>query len=260
MSRRHILAALSAALAVAAGVVLAVPVASASTDWASRMLRPGDAAIAVGPPAPFTDPRPALSPSVGAAASSPATPPPPPPTTPVPGRPASPPRPPSKPPATHPAGPATLAPTRHAAPVRVAIGGTRISGPIVPTGIDARTKEFAVPPDAGLVGWYEYGPRPGEAGSAVLAGHLDWKHHPGVFLRLTSVRKGAVVTVSFSDHSVRRFTVTDVRLVLKPQLPTATVFARTGSSVLRLITCGGEFDRASHHYKSNVLVTAVPRP
>jgi hypothetical protein len=160
--------------------------------------------------------------------------------------------------ATHPAGVATLAPARAAPPVHVRVDGAPIDGPIIPTGVDQGTGEFAVPPEAGLVGWYEYGPRPGDGGSAVLAGHLDWKHRPGVFRLLTQVRPGAIVVVTFADGAVRRFRVTENRLVLKPQLPTAAVFARTGPPTLRLITCGGEYDRSSHHYRSNVLVTAVP--
>ncbi len=160
--------------------------------------------------------------------------------------------------ATHPAGVAALTPTRAARPMHVRVDGGPIDGPIVPTGVDQGTGEFAVPPEAGVVGWYEYGPRPGDGGSAVLAGHLDWKHRLGVFRQLTQVRPGAIIVVTFADGAERRFKVTENRLVLKPQLPTAAVFARSGPPTLRLITCGGEYDHSSHHYRSNVLVTAVP--
>ncbi len=159
---------------------------------------------------------------------------------------------------THSAAPDLLAPSARTLPVAVRLEGTGIAGPIVPTGVDAGSGEFTVPPDAGLVGWYQYGPKPGEAGSAVLAGHLDWKHRLGVFNRLIDVPIGTIVTVTFADRTVRRFRITDTRLVLKPQLPTAQVFARAGTPVLRLITCGGEYDRSTHHYRSNILVTAVP--
>jgi len=258
VSRRRVLAGLSTAFAAVAVGVLGAPLGPASTGWADRVLHPGDPAVEIGAPAPFTDPRLVMYPAAEATTAPPATGPTADAAAPAP-TPAARPAPIPKPPATHPASAAILTPTRRPTPVRVTIAGTGIAGPVVPTGIDGRTGEFAVPPDAGRVGWYEYGPRPGDPGSAVLAGHLDWKHRPGVFLRLTEVRRGAIVTVTFSDRSVRRFTITDVRLVPKPQLPTATVFARTGSPVLRLITCGGEFDRSSHHYKSNVLVTATPR-
>ena len=48
------------------------------------------------------------------------------------------------------------------------------------------------------------------------------------------------------------------RLVDKPELPRAEVFARTGDPTLTLVTCGGQFDSSTHHYRSNVVVTAVP--
>jgi Sortase domain len=258
VSRRRVLAVLSAALASLAVVVLGAPLGPASTGWAGRVLHPGDRLVEIGAPGPFTDPRLVMSPTAEGAMPTPTTDTTTDVATPA-SAPAARPAPTPKPPATHTASAAILAPTPRPTPVRVTIEGTGIAGPVVPTGIDGRTGEFAVPPDAGRVGWYEYGPRPGERGSAVLAGHLDWKHRPGVFLRLTKVRRGAIVAVTFSDRSVRRFTITDVRLVPKPQLPTATVFARTGPPAVRLITCGGEFDRSSHHYKSNVLVMATPR-
>lgn len=143
-------------------------------------------------------------------------------------------------------------------PVRVSIAGTDIDGPVVPTGVDASTGELAVYPDARVVGWYSYGPRPGESGSAVLASHLDWKGRPGVFVHLANVEPGQVVTIAFSDGSARSFRVVAREVIDKGALPTTDVFARTGPPQLRLITCGGSYDRATHHYRSNVVITAVP--
>jgi sortase (surface protein transpeptidase) len=128
----------------------------------------------------------------------------------------------------------------------------------LPTGVDDTSGELTVYPDAGVVGWYEYGPRPGEPGSAVLVNHLDWKRRPGVFYHLASVPVGSIVTIAFSDGSSRSFRVTDSRLVDKAVLALTDVFSRDGPPVLRLITCGGSFDHTTHHYRSNVVVTAVP--
>jgi len=46
--------------------------------------------------------------------------------------------------------------------------------------------------------------------------------------------------------------------VEKGTLAATDAFARSGPPRLRLITCGGSYDRATHHYRSNVVVTAVP--
>jgi hypothetical protein len=42
----------------------------------------------------------------------------------------------------------------------------------------------------------------------------------------------------------------------KRALPTARIWNDTRRPVLRLITCGGSFDRASGHHRDNVIVYA----
>jgi hypothetical protein len=144
------------------------------------------------------------------------------------------------------------------APTAIAIEGVAIAGPVVPVGVDAGTGELEVPPVANVVGWYRHGPTPGAEGSAVLAGHVDWRGEIGVFFHLSRVEPGAVVVVAYADGSQRRFTVVERRLIAKPELPVDDVFARTGPPALVLITCGGEFDRSIRRYRSNVVVTALP--
>jgi sortase (surface protein transpeptidase) len=160
--------------------------------------------------------------------------------------------------ATHPASVAQLTPASVAAPARVEIEGTKVVGDVVPTAIDAATGELAIPDDAAIVGWYQYGPSPGEPGSAVLAGHLDFHHKPGAFYHLDGISIGAIVTIRYTDGASRRFQVMDSTLVPKQSLPLSDVFVRSGPPTLRLITCGGSFDRTTRHYRSNVVVTAVP--
>jgi LPXTG-site transpeptidase (sortase) family protein len=107
------------------------------------------------------------------------------------------------------------------------------------------------------VGWYRFGPRPGDAGSAVLAAHVAYDGVDGVFRHLDDLAAGDAVTVAFADGSSRSFTVTEVAQVPKADLPDA-VWARDGEPQLVLITCGGEFDNASDHYEDNVVAYARP--
>ena len=65
---------------------------------------------------------------------------------------------------------------------------------------------------------------------------------------------------TYDDGSTRAFIVTAVELVDKPAIGVHGVFDRGGDSVLRLVTCGGEFDADRRSYRSNVVVTAVPTP
>jgi len=150
-----------------------------------------------------------------------------------------------------------LEPHAIVAPVRVRIPSMGIDGGVQPTGVN-KAGELAVPDDAKTLVWYRYGPPPGAAGSAVIAGHLDWKGVLGTFNSLVSASVGEHVTVSYDDGSERSFVVRSVELVDKPAVAVNGVFAKDGESVLRLVTCGGEYNRAVRRYYSNVIVTAVP--
>jgi hypothetical protein len=145
-------------------------------------------------------------------------------------------------------------------PVGLRINPTGIAGPIQPVGVAPDTGELAVPPVAGVVGWYQYGPSPGQLGSAVLAGHVDWHGAMGVFFTLGQVEAGAVISITYDDGGTKAFTVVERRLVLKPELPVESVFARAGPPSLVLVTCGGDFDRSRRRYRSNVVVVATPLP
>jgi len=159
------------------------------------------------------------------------------------------------PPITRSAGIDVLAPRRIAAPVGLVIPTLGIDGQVAPTGVNERA-ELDVPADARTLVWYRFGPSPGEVGSAVIAGHLDWKGALGTFHALERTPIGEHITVRYDDDSQRTFTVTDVALVDKPSVAVNGTFAGDGSSVLRLVTCGGEFDDDVDSYYSNVVVTA----
>lgn len=106
-------------------------------------------------------------------------------------------------------------------------------------------------------GWYRWSPTPGSLGPAVLVGHVDSATGgPSVFFRLTSLRRADTVRVTRADGSVVVFGVDEVRRYHKAEFPSQLVYGNTDRPVLRLITCGGPFDRASGHYQDNIVVLA----
>ncbi|NUT35695.1 MAG: class F sortase [Hamadaea sp.] len=146
-----------------------------------------------------------------------------------------------------------------ATPVAVRIPGIGVDATIIPTGI-AANGSIAVPPleSPELAGWYRYGPSPGEAGSAVLVGHVDSRATgPGVFFELGRVRKGDTVEVDRADGSTATFRVDGVRLVAKDAFPAEEVHRVATAALLRVITCGGRFDRAQQSYLDNIIVYAT---
>ena len=116
--------------------------------------------------------------------------------------------------------------------------------------------ELEVPATADGLGWWAAGPRPGEPGAAVVVGHVDLDGRPGVFARLGSARPGTLVLVGTGAAAVR-FRITSVERYAKADFPTEEVYRPTAASELRLITCGGRFDRRTGHYADNVVVRAV---
>jgi hypothetical protein len=116
---------------------------------------------------------------------------------------------------------------------------------------------LAPPDDPGTAGWFADGPAPGETGPAVVAGHVDGALGPGVFSRLRDVAVGDPILVARSDGSTARFTVTRVARHPKSAFPTGEVYGPTPGAELRLITCGGAFDRAAGSYRDNVVVYAA---
>ena len=114
-----------------------------------------------------------------------------------------------------------------------------------------------VPSEWGVAGWYAGGTRPGDPGSAVILGHVDSRAGPAVFYRLRELRPGDRVEVVRADRSRVRFTVERLEQVDKLRFPTDAVYYPTLTPRLRLVTCGGAFDPASGHYRSNVIVYAT---
>jgi sortase (surface protein transpeptidase) len=114
-----------------------------------------------------------------------------------------------------------------------------------------------VPDNTTIAGWYIGSPRPGEIGSAVIAGHIDSATGPGVFYRLRLLRRGELVYVRRSDRALAVFRVSAEHMYAKADFPTAQVYGPVPDAELRLITCGGVFDPATGSYLSNVVVYAT---
>lgn len=126
----------------------------------------------------------------------------------------------------------------------------------MPYGVDGNG-QMDVPDNVTDVAWYEYGPRPGEAGSAVLAAHVDLAGRGyGVFFDLRELDVGDTIIVIGADTTEYPFRVVARAAYDKDTLPLDVIFSREGPPVLTLITCGGGFSRG--RYDSNVVVYAVP--
>jgi LPXTG-site transpeptidase (sortase) family protein len=139
-------------------------------------------------------------------------------------------------------------------PVTVSIPRIGVHSKLVKLGLDAG--EMEVPADAATAGWFTEAPTPGALGPAVIAGHVTWNRTRGVFYRLGKMRPGDQVTVDRKDGKTAVFTVSRVARFSKSRFPTEAVYGQIRYAGLRLITCGGSYDAATHEYEDNIVVFA----
>jgi hypothetical protein len=141
---------------------------------------------------------------------------------------------------------------RPAPPARLAIPALDLHADVQQ--VSSTTAGIEVP-QVGRAGWFDEGPRPGEAGRAVIIGHLDSQTGPGMFALLPGIKPGTEVVVTDSAHVDHRFEVVGKAQVPKATFPSSAVYGPSSRPVLVLITCGGTYTPGTG-YADNVLVYA----
>ena len=159
---------------------------------------------------------------------------------------------------THQATPPPGDGSRAGSPRQLAVPRLSLEMPIVPMRVDS-AGAMALPPKPTEIGWYAYGPRPGDPqGSAVLGGHLDSREYGiGTLAVLRKLRDGDVIVVRTTTGR-ETFRVTSIRMIRKQALPLSTLFDRDGKQRLRIVTCGGPYIRSRGGYQDNLVLTAIP--
>ncbi|HSA49810.1 MAG TPA: class F sortase [Yinghuangia sp.] len=142
-------------------------------------------------------------------------------------------------------------------PHRLRIPRIRVDAPVIGLGLDA-AGVLEVPPatNSNLVGWYKDGAAPGSRGASIMVGHVDTKSGPAVFWNLGILRQGDLITVDRADGKTATFAVDSVEVFEKKAFPDDRVYGDTPDAQLRLITCGGVYDKQSKDYTSNVVAFA----
>ena len=142
-------------------------------------------------------------------------------------------------------------------PVSIDIPKIGAHSSLIPLGLNP-DNTIQVPPVTTPLqaGWYTYAPTPGEIGPAVVLGHVDGNHQKGIFFRLKELAPGDRVSITRKDGTTASFEVTKVHQVPKKDFEGEGVYDDTPGPELRLITCGGVFDRSAHNYVDNIVVYA----
>ncbi len=158
-------------------------------------------------------------------------------------------------PTTQPRSQYALSTGERAVPVGVRIPEIDVEANITDLGLNG-DGSLEVPSNYDLTGWYTGRAVPGDIGPSVIVGHVDSTTGPAVFNRLPRLEVGDLIEIDRSDGLVARFQVTNVTLAQKDLFPTAAVYGATDVPTLRLITCGGAFNREEGSYGANHIVFA----
>ena len=141
-------------------------------------------------------------------------------------------------------------------PVRLIIPAIGVDAPLEDVGL---TPDGAMAVPAGPVdaAWFELGPRPGEVGSAVIAGHEGWKNNiPAVFDNLHELQAGNKIYVEDATGTTTTFIVRSLQTYDQNENVPEVFYSRDGKVHLNLITCEGIWNAALKSYSSRIVVFA----
>lgn len=136
--------------------------------------------------------------------------------------------------------------------------------------VEARVKQVGVddsntliaPDNIYDVGWYTGSSKPGQAGTAVIDGHVHGPTKPGVFMDLDKLMKGDKIQIERGDHSLIDYVVVKTKTYDVKNVDMAAVMSSVsaGRNALNLITCTGTFDPSTSTYNQRLVVFAVQQP
>lgn len=167
--------------------------------------------------------------------------------------------------ASHATGPANLTATPTPAPwqpVHLRIPAMQVDAPVMSVGrtssgvMDAPVSKALNSPYWTSVFWYKLGPAPGQAGNAVIAGHVDRVGgDPAIFWSLSTLRPSDRIYITTLQGQQLQYVVTRVTRYSASAPSNAVLNAVFGPSTahhLNLITCSGVW--TGHGYDERMVV------
>jgi LPXTG-site transpeptidase (sortase) family protein len=146
-------------------------------------------------------------------------------------------------------------------PIRLKIPKINVDADIEYVGLTAGGS-MDVPKGPADVAWFDLGPRPGENGSAVIAGHYGWKDGiPAAFDDLYLLGKGDKIYVEGTTSvngigTTTVFVVREIRLYGNKDDAASVFYSSDGKAHLNLITCQGVWDKSQKSYSNRLVVFA----
>jgi len=147
------------------------------------------------------------------------------------------------------------------APFKITIPKLNIAANIAKVGFIEETGKMEVPQNAMEVGWYQYGPPPGEPGAAVLTGHYDTPTGaPAIFYYLGNLASGDDFYITNEQGQQLKYVVEEIKNLPLYNFPKDLIYGERGYSQVSLLTCAGVWNPAAHLYSHRLAVIAKEDP
>jgi sortase A len=141
-------------------------------------------------------------------------------------------------------------------PTKISIEKLDINSPIERVGIT--DEKMSTPSLPGNVGWYEYGVAPGEIGSAVLDGHVNWKSSSeAAFTNLKNIAIGDAIEITNSNNEIIYFSVDTIKKYSFDDDTSEVFISNDGLAHLNLITCSGLWNSVMKSHELRLVVFAT---
>ena len=139
-------------------------------------------------------------------------------------------------------------------PVRLKIPRISVDAAVEHLGLTPQGA-MAVPEGPADVAWYDLGPRPGDVGSAVIAGHVGWKdNREAAFDNVSSLHAGDTLSVEDSTGTTTTFVVRELRMYDENQDDSNVFNSSDGKAHLNLIACEGVWNAVTKNYSKRLVV------
>lgn len=154
------------------------------------------------------------------------------------------------------AKPQTVTQAKTSLPVRLKIPRLKVNTVIRSVGLTP-TGAMGIPKVPSETSWYMYGPKPGEIGSAVIAGHVNWySGAKGIFERINTLKPGDIITVQDDKGIITSFAVSKIRTIGEKADATSVFRSYDGKAHLNLVTCSGIWNKKTRSYSKRFVVFA----
>ena len=139
-------------------------------------------------------------------------------------------------------------------PIRLVIPKINVDAALEHVGLTA-DGAVGTPKNQNNAAWFELGRRPGEIGSAIIAGHYGWKNKKSsAFDNLYKLREGDVIYINDEGGVTTTFIVRELKRY-GPDAKAIDVFGTDDNQAhLNLVTCEGVWNDDTKSYSARLVV------